>query len=522
VRLHTFENTFVVLKRSESSERLELGPDTQVFIDKWEMDKQLYFDRGELFLSASGERGTYRVDTADFELVTSNADYSLRTEKNGTRVEVSGGELSVVRRRDGAQIKLEKDDWMYLVKRASLVKRQNPFQMITPMPNDHMHLVTGESKVPTRFAWTGVPANYAVELFVGMNDQDLKRTDFEERTKAAEGIYSFDEGVRFWKLVFKEPQKRGKRGREIATPVYRILVLRESPVQIKSPRTKVSPNHIMAFGGVKFSWSNPSRLEKLMLEVAFDKNFDRTVLRQQVEDVGEQVLQLSGEGIYFWRVNGFRRGSSEFISSEAASFEITTKEQPPEIISPSPSDVFTVRSLKEQRAALIWKTDSVGPVRVQIFAKGNKQTTEDKPVIEATLNSGEPWALPELQAGRYLLSLGSTLGSAGAKGSTVDFEVVQAESLRWNLPQDQVPVSVDEVKWDKGPKNTVSYKLKLWPVFSRSSGVELKTMILKDPSWSYRGPSDNLLLLTVQALDHDGEIVAETPELLFQPRQERP
>lgn len=512
VRLRSFENTFVVLKRAESAERLELGENTQVFVERWEIDKQIYFDRGELFLSAGGEKGVYRIDTADFELVTSNADYRLYTHETTTRVEVTGGTLLVTRRRDGAQTKLDKGEWMSLPKRSALVKNEHPFQMITPMPNDHVHMPTGEIKIPTRFAWRGIPDSFVTDIYAGSSEADLSKTVFEDIRKEGEGILSFGEGVHYWKMVFREPQKKGKRGKVIETPVYRLLVLRESPVQIKSPRAKVSPSHIKAFGGVKFSWSNPSRLERLILEVASDQNFDRIVRRQPVEDVGEQILQLDGVGSFYWRINGFRRGSSEFISSQTHQFEISNADQPPTILSPLEAEVFTVLALKDRRVPLIWRTDIVGPVTVQIYAK-------DKPIIEAILSSEEPWTLPELQPGRYELSLGTGNGRDLLK-STVGFEVVNADPLKWDLPaseqSENVLVQTPILKWQTGPRRTSMYRLRLWPIFSRNRDIEPKSILIDETSWQYDGPKDNLALITVQALDQDGEIIGETPEILYQ------
>lgn len=507
-RVRTFDNTFVVLKRPESSERLELGANTEVFVDRWDQARQVYFARGELFLSASGERGQYRIETPDFEITTENADFLMTQEGPNASLEVSGGVLQLVRRRDGAKLTLEKGEWANLPKRSALVKREFPFQVVTPLQNEHLFLSDGAREVPVRFAWRGVPDEFKTELQVGSAPDQLKTVDFAVTGRPGEATLSLPEGIHFWRMVHSEPSlKRGRkvqRGRLLETPIHRILVLREAPVQLKAPRGKISPAQVRVFSGVNFSWSNPSRLERLILEVASDELFANIISRQPVVDVGEHVLKLPRPGVYFWRVSGFRRGSSEFIVSAPQSFEWMEQDLPPQILNPRENELITIRALEDRRAPLIWKSDLMTLKTVKIFDRSNL----DKPRLETVLAQEQPWPIPGLPKGKYRL----VLQSEGGLSSSVDFEVVSAPVLPWKSDADQGPLQARQLEWQEGPRGTEMYRLRLWPLFSVNPDQSTEVVLVDEARWQVPLDFGELMMVVVQALGKDGEIKAESTE----------
>ncbi len=521
--LRTFENTHLVLAIGSLQDRLEIGPESEILILIREQTVLISVFRGEVFGSFHNETHNFKYEFSNtrFKAKAENADVMFRILEAGMqRIEVYRGNVKVEM---GAKtVELEKDQYVISTKANDLKIAKQGLSILTPLSHDRIHKNTTDandanavspSGVRTRFAWTATEDLKRVEVWLGSQIEKMSPLTLDPIVKKGETTVTMPEGIYYWQLKALTESSKTLLG-----PVYKIFVETEKPVQLIEPMGAYSQTTMNRLGGVLFRWSNPSKLERLLLEVSTNKDFTSPILRQPVADGTEQLIakieNVEGDEL-FWRVNGFRHDTSDLISSAPSLFEIESENsEEPEVLFPSPGQVITQRSLRLGLVFFSWKTVGLNQYEVAISDKQNKT------VYSKTVGASQ-MAVPPLPVGSYK----AHFRISGEAAVTRDFEIVNAAELSWRFGREtQKNGSKDagEIKtvaklvWESSAKGIPKYRLRISSFFPvQESKTPFKEYTTSKTEFTPDLPEEGLYSVVVQGLDAKSKVLAESDPLIF-------
>lgn len=499
--IRTLENSHLVLHLTGSKDSLQLGEKTEISASGKVEAPHISIYHGEVFVSWHGEAGTQEreIDLGVFRVRATNADFLIRSAEGAPPfIEVYRGNLAV--NAGDATVRAARDEVVFL-KNQRLSKKKFDFSISTPFQFDRIYY-SKDQGFRTRFAWSGLPANAKMQLWVGPKPDQLKSVGFTAGRKPNEMMAAISEGASYWKL------RASSGGRNYESRLMKIFGVFEQPAQLLEPIGRISKSAVKRLNGVYFRWTNPSLLEKLLLEVSTDAKFEAVVLRQQVADAEAQILPLNESGAYYWRVTGFRHDSSELVASRVQKFEILDDLSEPELIYPEPAAQITARSLRAGEVFAVWRSSGLAQFEVELRGKGE---------VFKSLVSVNRYQLPALKRGQYKLMV-SVVDSESPPAER-EFEVIEASSLAWKVKSELATLTTNQLQWDQGPPGTSVYKVRVWSLFPvQESRLPFREYLVGSRIWNFNLNEDGLYVAVVQALGTDSRILAETRSLVFRPK----
>lgn len=499
--IRTLENSHLVLHLTDSKDSLQLGEKTEISASGKVEAPHISIYHGEVFVSWHGEAGTQEreIDLGLFRVRATNADFLVRSiEGTPPFLEVYRGNLSV--NAGDTTVKASRDEVIFL-KNQRLSKKKFDFSITTPFQFDRIYY-SKKQGFRTRFAWSGLPSNAKMQLLIGPKPDQLKSVSFSTGRKPNELMAVIPEGASYWKLAASAGE------RKYESPLMKIFGVIEQPAQLLEPIGRISKSAVKRLNGVYFRWTNPSLLEKLLLEVATDEKFKTVVLREPLADAEAQILSLNESGAYYWRVTGFRHDSSELVVSGAQKFEILDDLSEPELIYPEPMAQITARSLRAGEVFAVWRSSGLAQFEVELRGKGE---------VFKSLVSVNRYQLPALKKGQYKLIV--AVVDSDSPPAEREFEVIDASPLMWKVRGELATLTTDQLQWDVGPSGTSVYKVRVWSLFPvQESRIPFREYLVSSRTWNFNLNEDGLYVAVVQALGADSRILAETRSLVFRPK----
>lgn len=508
--IRVYEDSHLTLILGGSNDRLELGANSEVLLVEQNKTLEVHVLEGEVYLSAHGDRKNfkYSLHSANVIAQVENADVILLTHnQKKPQFEVFRGEVQIVL--NNKNYNLQKDQYLLAEKKVQIHNRE--FQVVTPLPYDRIFLsseVTRES-VPVRFAWAGVSEFSKIELLTGNKPTDLRSEEIKIQPTAKEFIYSLPLGVHYWQIRFTLQRAKNKKS-TIVTSVSKIFVESESPAILLEPLGRVASATRQRLSGVLFRWANSSNLERLLLEVSKDKEFNTNLLRQPLKDGADAIItNIEGDGDFYWRVNGFRHDTSELITSAVGRFQIITTDEPePEVYIPENNSVFSLKSVEKGQAQLRWKSVGLTNYKIEVLSE------QEKTVFEANV-VGDSLTLPVLPKGRYKVSF-QVASMPQARRVLRNFEIVETAEISWkNISMvDRAINEIEKLSWNEGPASTEIYKVKIHSFFPVKED-RFHEYVVSDLQLEPDLPEDGVYLATVQAYSKESRLLGESRPLLF-------
>jgi hypothetical protein len=185
-----------------------------------------------------------------------------------------------------------------------------------PIPTQNIYL-EGIHHDRARFEWEPLDPDFDVKLLIGI-DKNLLYSN-KQLINGARGSFeiTLNPGNYYWQLVANQKKSPFKT---FSSKISYAKVLLETAPSIVTPYQNAQIKDDSAHPGFDVEWVNPSRLVKLQLEVASDKEFKNAAFAEEVEDTGHYHISHLGAGHYFSRLSGFRSGSTTYFTSDITSF----------------------------------------------------------------------------------------------------------------------------------------------------------------------------------------------------------
>jgi hypothetical protein len=505
---------------SNTADRVDLGPQSQIVLFVRNKEKRILIKAGEVFVRAAGERGSqaFNIEMLNSTLKGNSGDFFFRSQTQSSfTVDVFRGRLMHIK--PEPSLLIEKDSTGRFDEKGLRQVIKNRFKSYAPHPHQYVFHSTQNSPT-TRFAWTPIAKNYSVQLYLGPTPTKMRRAGSPVLSQKEELSFRVPVGTQYWRLV------ASSNGQGILKTAVKKIYSRieKSTVGIQplnGERVYTSKDN----RNLLFHWQNPSRLEKLLLEISRTVDFTDIIISEPVVESGYFVMPLENDGQYFWRVNGFRRESSEVVLGSVNSFFLYQHDDPdvpPRIYPPHDGLVSSVE-VASGKAYLAWETR--GDTRYTVTLEGpfnNKDFSKRTWTVKGNMTP-----LTNLAAGRYRWSYVADSPEIKTPDLSYQFSVFPAKKLKLRLPK-TIGSQIPELKgkrrvlsWSKGPRKTKKYKTYLIPYsFKDSSQRKLQkttknTVILvtKNNDVNLAQLSSGYYDVFVEALDTVNGILARSRTL---------
>lgn len=509
----TRPDSHMTILTSHSSDRLELGSKTSIRISEKEENIRFFYYMGELYLSAHGERKDilYEVNLGESYLEVWNADVLIRGKVNeNLEVEVYRGKVKL--KFFEKELEINTDEMAkYSNGKWTLVEKD--MHIVTPKAYDRIYYPYNQGH-STRFSWSGDVGDVnEVQLYIGKEPKNLisvpiSNVDINSHEFAAH----IPKGNYYWQLKLITPR------RVFDSWIYKIFVLEEFPVQIMEPKENRIANFYRNTNKIRFQWENPSRLDRLALEVSKTEDFKELVLHESVDKGGVAFYEFPWTGTFYWRVNGYRFDTSKIVLGRPEKFRVISKDAflPIESILPNNGDIVSFNDVKKGKILLRWN-DNLGVKRYAVLLKGPDGYNKRLYTHVST------FPLPVLKAGEYSWQIVSYDVNDNANISKkFKFTIKNLKQISWkgidkNIKEDRVIASPQKiskmVQWSKGPEETDFY---VFEFLESNKFTEVKKINTKKNYLILPKNINGFYKIRIKAHSLSGDLLAVSEEIKVQ------
>jgi hypothetical protein len=326
-----------------------------------------------------------------------------------------------------------------------------------------------------------------------------------ELFKSNEFFINFPQGSYYWRLVaYDKPN---------GAPLFyshtkRFFVDPKIRIQPVMPLVNAKFSMQSGIAQVRFQWDNPSQLEKTFIEISDEKKFNHVLVHESTTENNFFVHNFDKPGEYFWRVSGFPFGSSDLIVGAFRRIEIVKQDasQSLKLVFPRDKIFLTTLSLKNSDIHFQWtKSFSTKIYNVEIESASRKSKYEYQVYDNAI-------KITDLPAGTYRWRV-SDKENPKIKSDYAEFSVIKTEKLEFTSHDEQ-----PDLKWEKGPAGTSSYRVEALKIGSKSNLNEFfyknsqlkKRFEIKTEQLKYSQLPEGVYAFKVYALDKKKNILADS------------
>ncbi len=506
----TGPDSHMMILAHHSNDRFELGERTSIRISKTKEDIRFFYYMGEFYISSHGEKKDirYEVNLGESYLEIWNADVLIRGKV--------GGKLQVEVYRGQVQLKLfEKElsvetDEVIKYSKGQWNLEQKDIHIITPKAYDRVYYKYNRSR-PTRFSWSGIKDAEEVQLYIGRKSESLKLFPISHiDINNSEFAAYIPNGNYYWQL------KLVTQYREFYSWIYKIFVSEELPVQLIEPRNNKIVNFYKGTDKIRFRWENPSRLDRLVLEISQTKDFKNIILNELVEREGIVFYEFPWRGTFYWRVNGYRFDTSEIVLGQPEKFRVQDISFSILSVLPNHEDVLSFDEIRKGKISLRWN-DKLAFKRYAVLLKGPDGYNKRFYTHFSAL------FLPALKTGEYSWQVVSyDINDNANISKKFKFRVKDLEKIIWkgfdeNLKENKILISPQKVKkiiqWYRGPKETDFY---IFEFLESDKIEEVKKIKTKNPYVVFSEDINGFYKIRVKAYSLSGDLIAFSEETKVQ------
>ncbi len=491
------DNSYFHIELSGRRGKIEVGENSHIRVEITENTPKsfrcnLHVLKGEVFVSMYGKRNVSCKIIIENKVVGEfqDVDFVQRKYLKDQRFFVHRGELNLKYK----NTKLRKDMWAKIAGTRVRVF-EFPFTILTPFASDRVFNKAG-SNVRTRFSWLGIPRGHRVQLEVSKNRRRFRKVwKSGIPSDKKESFYTFGIGVHYWRL-----SAIPKKGTPLKSPIYKLFVREEAPPLMSSPKQRqivlARENEL-----TRFQWNNQSRLENIILEVAEDRDFKRIRFTQRVLDTGFYAIDLNDyKGTYYWRVSGFRHDSSELLSSRPIEFSVVNSENDIPLDQVDLNFKDSAFDAEIASGEVVFHSIEVLGLDEQYIEIYRSKKLIQKIGLKKSIGA---WNLTK--PGFYTWKMKGRLGEKVFDLSkTRKFHVKSIDPLVF------LQIAGDELRWSRGSKKIVSYKLELKSI-QENEAVSEQLIAAKKNRVSLkrlRSIRTGAFQVRVKGLDSKGTVVA--------------
>lgn len=498
-----------------SGAQVQMDPDSVVVIEEVGDKINLDFVKGNLFFKGGGKKDQLGLRSGSTNIDLKNGEVALNKSQDGKAldVQVLRGTAELSQGDKKVLLDTEKGG---TVDEKGLSIAQQFLKAKAPLAFSKMYIQTAK-KEPVVFEWEKLPENFDVYLEIGDRREKLSRMYPKVSGKLGMMAMQLKLGNYFWRLVAVDNKDATKI---YYTPVNKISVLAEVAPKLIQPADDSVATLSAQTQTLSLRWSNPSKLEKLHVEISKDAQFSKNVYSEQLADTGVHEAAVTEDGVYYWRVAGFRAGTSREVVSNSGKFILKTKLEllPPQLKEPKDGSRVQIENIQNGLVFLKWDP-VLGYNQYQI-----KVALGDKLVFEQKVNDVQQVRFTMAKPGSYKWAI-STLNAEGNASQLSQQRLLIVEELPqliWadSKQQDQYFYLTEKPQMrvalkplDKARSYKITYKL------DEAKPIE-KTLMSSTPDKIFDIPSDGLYKVFVEALNEKSQVIARsfTKDIVIQPR----
>lgn len=415
---------------------IDLEPDSLIVLEETQKGLALNFLKGNLFVTqskTSTSKSEILLKTGENKIRLNNANLSLSKQESGkVNLEVFKGTASL-EQQSGKQIQLDAEKSGQITEEGVKVE-EIKIEVLGPAPDSVVYI--DQQNQIANFNWKPISPDFKVYLEYGRRRSELiaSQTYITTGDKGSLPV-KVKAGKLFWRLVAVSSKESGQVIRSKTFPLSVVAKVPPTPIfPVNQTAIKLDPQD----PSIAFKWANPSKLQRLVVEIAKDSTLKEKILTKPVdENVFTEKLQLKQTGTLFWRLTGYMpvNGKLEPISSEVEEFSISKDEllNPPQLLSPVNNLPLAYMDVMQNGVIFTWKP------------MGNNITAElllkpDTAAWEKTYNTPKSTLkLRNLRPGKYSWQVVGIKGTQKSPPSiTQVFEVLPPPDIKWLTNQDVI------------------------------------------------------------------------------------
>ncbi len=308
--IQTLENSQTSLLSVNTDGRVELGPNSQIYIAVKEGNPQIHFHRGEMYVSYHSikDRERLKVNFKNIIIEMHDSDiFIYQNEENKINLSIPYGSIKI--RKGENDLEFSSGQVIQFSNNSEFSVFEPGIKMLTPLNFDRFSTLS-DDPIGVRFAWKNPTSYDLYRFYFGPSIQTLRETQSINNPKKNETLISLDPGFHYFRIyAFDKSDKR----RYVYSDLYKIFVQAQATIQPLLPHDNAELELGKAGVEVKFQWDNPSQFEKLFLEVSKTSSFKDLAFHETIQGANFLFVNFEHTGQFYWRINGFPYRTSKLI-----------------------------------------------------------------------------------------------------------------------------------------------------------------------------------------------------------------
>lgn len=504
---------------------IELEADSLVVLEEDLADLKT----GNLFVNfAEGSSNQFKIKSGEAEISSRSGSLSLGKSSDGqVQLQVLNGEAQL--QAAGKTTNLDRNS-SGIISDAGLEKLENQIVIKSPQIGESL-FADFEKEDRLTFEWIPTPEGYEVFLETGAN-RDIS----ELRRLGGPGIsgsmgsaaFKFPYADRYWRLVGipSDPSKP-----HLTSSIRPIRIVRVRSPFPREPKDQEMVHLQSTNESLRFLWSNRMSYKDLYLEISKQPNLAGAEQIRLSQDNTQFVPELhlyniEGPGKYYWRLTGYVNGYEKPITNPVQSFEVSIGAElsRPVPLAPKHLSHHSKTSQEEDSIYLRWQSQvGAKKYRVRIVSRSKDSTEPD--VDQLVTHNFLP--LRDLQAGEYGWTIQAIAedGTESLPSALQKFFIDEVPQLAWAEHETSFLYSSPHpslaLAFDAKSEQAASWRLKVasegegftkakWSPLDRTHarGQDGRELI----HWQGKLPTDGVYLALAQALDKQGQVIAQSVE----------
>lgn len=484
--IRTSDDAEATIKFLDSGTQIELEPGSLIVLEEKQGQLQLDFLDGNVFVKAgnTAQANSIVLKSGNRKIDVSKAEVSL-AKGDGTDVNlrVFKGNAAVTSQ-DGKTINLD-DKSKAVLGAAGVAKEQVLLNILYPKLDQNIYIDTDKQQY-VEFKWKAIDPKFDVILEAGANRDSLQAvTIVSKDLKNGSLKAKVNVGRVYWRLVAIERANRKRN----ESDVLRNKIIAKLPPVLLSPESEEAITLKISNPILDFSWANPAKLVKPVIQVATDPQLKNIIYTQSVNDSNSINFKFQKSGIYYWRVSAYLDGSNEGVSSRVQKFDLTIGVQlvPPKIQAEESEKTVSYQDFKENGMSVKWE-NVPGMAKYKLSYRRTRTVKGEELALNAS-----PWKdivtantfakVPELEKAGFfewkVVSINEK-GEQSKSSQLATFKVGAIPKLQWlNAAKEETyyyatPKPSVKMQWQNGPRSTVRYRYKFGPANKRLDELEWK------------------------------------------------
>ena len=306
---------------------IDLDPDTAVEIEQTTTGINLDFLKGNLLIHSTGSGTQINLRSGEEFVPLKDADVQLSKSASESPVEVD-----LIR---GQAAEIRRD--------ARLVIKERKLTMIKPDPSRLLYSEPGQAQ-PVEITWKPIDHSYFVTLEAGASRFDLHQVSAIAPVPGDKGklLFPLTVGKTYFRLRARlATNGRGVASQNLATEVSfdeqnalessvrGVSVHAKLPALLTEPANGAVLHPLDSAKQVVLRWTNPGKLNGLLLEISSSQDFKNLVDAEHLEKALSVPVSFKGKksARYYWRVSGEVPATGQMLPSRAQYFDLETSDK---------------------------------------------------------------------------------------------------------------------------------------------------------------------------------------------------